>query len=279
MPLVKFKEVLPAARREKRAVGAFNIANYETAVAVVAAAEAENRPVVMQIYQRLMNQPRIAGLAAMMLRLAQDSTVPVVVHLDHGASLAQVEQALGLGFSSVMFDGSSLPWAENVAQTREAVRLAAAAGASVEAELGHVPLSARDEAPLPTPEEAADFVRQTGIDALALAVGTVHGYYQHEPRIDVELGRRAAAAAGIPLVLHGGSGTPEAMVGELIRSGFAKVNVATEFQHCFLRRVETELAGAGGKFVPVDKLLAPAVDEATGFLRQLIRRFAAGGQN
>lgn len=274
MPLVTTKEILVPARREGRAVGAFNIANFETGVAVVEAAEAQGRPVILQVYHRLMDGRHIDALAAMMLGLAKSSRVPVAVHLDHGASLAQVELALGLGFTSVMFDGSSRPLGENIRLTREAVKLAAATGASVEAEIGHVPLNTRDDVPLPTPDEVARFAGETGVDALAVAVGTVHGYYQGEPKINLELGRRAGLATGIPLVLHGGSGTPEATVRALIRSGFAKVNVATEFQHAFQKRLARDLEALDGKFLPLDKLVRPATEEASKLLESFIRLFA-----
>jgi len=273
MSLVTAKEILVPARREGRAIGAFNIANFETGVAVVEAAEAEKRPVIIQVYQRLMGGHHIDALAAMMLCLAKNSSVPVAIHLDHGASLDQVKLALELGFTSVMFDGSVLPIEENIKQTREAVKMAAKRGASVEAEIGHVPLSGEKDIPLPTPEEVADFVAKTGVDSLAVAVGTVHGYYKGEPKIDLELGRKAGKAVSIPLVLHGGSGTPEATVRSLVKSGFAKVNVATEFQHAFQKRLTADLEALQGKFLPADKLMIAPTEEAAAFLRKMIKLF------
>lgn len=274
MALVTSKEILNAARRDKKAVGAFNIGNFETAVAVVAAAEAEKSPVIMQVYQRLMGHPRIGALAAMMRRMAEDASVPVAVHLDHGASLEQVELAIRLGFTSVMYDGSNLPFAENIANTRKAVQMAHAAGIFTEAELGHVPIGEKENIPLPSVEEVVEFTEKTGVDSLAVAVGTIHGYYKAVPVINLELGRKAGEAVGIPLVLHGGSGTPLDQVRALIRSGFSKVNLATEFQHEFQKRLTLELEKSGGKFIPVDKLMIPPVEDATALLRKMIRIFA-----
>lgn len=274
MALVTSKEILNAARREKRAVGAFNIGNFETAVAVINAAEAEKSPVIMQVYQRLMGHPRIGALAAMMRRMAEDASVPVAVHLDHGASLEQVELAIRLGFTSVMYDGSNLPFADNIANTRKAVQMAHAAGIFTEAELGHVPIGEKENIPLPSVEEVVEFTEKTGVDSLAVAVGTIHGYYKAVPVIDLELGRKAGETVKIPLVLHGGSGTPLDQVRTLIRSGFSKVNLATEFQHEFQKRLTLELEKSGGKFIPVDKLMVPPVEDATALLRKMIRIFA-----
>ena len=274
MPLVTFKEILPEARRGRRAVGAFNVANYETAVAVVDAAEAERQPVIIQIYQRLMGDRHIGALVALLRRLAEDCPTPVAVHLDHGTSVEQIRRALDVGFTSVMLDGSTLPWEENVRLTREAVELAREAGASVEAEIGHVPMGGSEKA-LSTPDEAGRFARATGVDALAVSVGTAHGYYKEEPKIELELAAAIARVVTVPLVLHGGSGTPLEMVKNVIRSGFAKVNVATEFQHCFQLSLEREMGKRQGEFLPFDKLTVPAVAEATEFLRKLIRAFAS----
>ena len=272
MALVTFKGILPQARRDGRAVGAFNVANYETAVAVVEAAEAERQPVIIQLYQRLMDDRHVGALVALLRRLAEDCPMPVAVHLDHGASVEQLRRAIDIGFSSVMFDGSTLPWEENLALTQEAAALARKAGVSLEAEIGHVAMG--DATALSTPDEAGRFAAATGVDTLAVSVGTAHGYYKEEPRIDLELaaaiGRRVAA----PLVLHGGSGTPMEMVKGTIRAGFAKINVATEFQHCFQLALEREMGKQQGKFLPFDKLAVPAVASATEFLRGLIRAFA-----
>ncbi|MFA5204158.1 MAG: class II fructose-bisphosphate aldolase [Lentisphaeria bacterium] len=277
MALVNFNEILPQARRAGRAVGAFNIANYETAKAVMVAAEAEKQPVILQVYQRLMADPYIAALTAMMRNMAEKASVPVAVHLDHGASFDQVKLAIDCGFTSVMFDGSQLPLAENLEQTAAAAAYAHKYGVTIEGEIGHVPANGTDgvkNIPLSTPEEAAEFAQKTGVDALAVSIGTAHGYYKEEPKIAVELTGEINALVGIPLVLHGGSGTPHDKVKAIIKNGFAKVNIATEFQHTFQLRLQEELQLLDGKFLPLDKLMQSPMNDAVVHLRKLIRMFA-----
>ncbi len=277
MALVTLNELLPVAREQGRAVGAFNIANYETAKAVIMAAEAEDSPVIIQIYQRLMDDPHIAALGVMMRKFAEDASVDVAVHLDHGASYEQVVKAIDCGFSSVMYDGSQLPFEENLAQTKKAAEYAHQHGVSIEGEIGHVPLnSTLGDAmiPLSTPEEAARFANETGVDALAVSIGTAHGYYSKTPVIDVALAGKIKAAVSVPLVLHGGSGTPHDTVKAVIKNGFAKVNVATEFQHAFETSVYEEMGKLNGKFVPLDKLMIVPTEVAVKHLCQLIKLFS-----
>ncbi len=277
MAIATLNQILPQARKSGRAVGAFNIANYETAKAVMFAAEAENQPVILQVYQRLMTDPYIGALAAMMRTMAEKSPLPVAVHLDHGASSEQVKLAIECGFSSVMFDGSQLPFKENIEQTCRVADYAHKHGVTIEGEIGHVPLNGTEGAvniTLSMPEEAAEFALKTGVDALAVSIGTAHGYYCEEPKIAIDLARQISAAVAIPLVLHGGSGTPHEKIKSVIRTGFAKVNVATEFQHTFQLRLASELGKLDGKFMPLDKLMLPATEDAVLHLRKLIRMFA-----
>ena len=276
MALVTFNDILPQARKAGRAVGAFNIANYETAKAVMIAAEAEQQPVILQVYHRLMSDPYISALGAMMRNMAEKASVPVAVHLDHGATFEQVKLAIDCGFTSVMFDGSQLPLAENLEQTRRAAEYAHRHGVTIEGEIGHEPLNGTEAAvniPLSPPDEAAAFAAETGVDALAVSIGTAHGYYREEPKIAVDLARQISAVVAIPLVLHGGSGTPHEKVKAVIKNGFAKVNVATEFQHTFQLRLQDELQQQGGKFMPLDKLMLAPTDAAVKHLRALIQMF------
>ena len=275
MPLVTLREILPDARREGRAVGAFNVANFESACAVVDAAAAEGVPVILQVYHRLMAVPHIGTLAALLRHLAEKAAVPVVTHLDHGTSPEQVRQAAEAGFSSAMFDGSALPLEENIAQTLRAAQIARRHGISIEAEIGRVlPGGAgeTDAAPLTDPAEAERFARETGVDALAVAIGTAHGYYRTAPEIRIDLARAVAERVPLPLVLHGGTGTPHARIAAVVRSGFAKVNIATEFQHAFQRALEEELRHLGARFQPLDKLMAPATAAAGTCARDWLRR-------
>ena len=273
MALVTMNEILPAARREHRAVGAFNIANYETARAVLQAAEAEAQPVIIQLYMRLFDSTKAYDLAGTLIRLAERANVPVALHLDHGDNLTQVENALKWGYTSVMYDGSRLPYDENVANTRVAVEMARKAGASSEAEIGHV--AQGDETALTQVDEAVRFAEATGVDSLAVSIGTAHGYYKAEPKLDIERCRAIAdALPNVPLVLHGGSGTPLADVRRSIEAGIAKINIATEFMDTFLKTSRRELEKLDGKFLPIDKYYDPIVDECAAHAARLIRFFA-----
>ena len=272
MALVTMNELLPAARKEKRAVGAFNVANYETALAVMKAAEAEKSPVIIQVYDRLFDSCKAADIAGMLIRLALRSNQPIALHLDHGSRLEHVAVALHAGYTSVMFDGSRLPFEENVAKTKLAAEFAHAAGCSVEGEIGHV--AQGDETALTVVSEAVDFAKQTGVDALAVSIGTAHGYYKATPKIDVERCREIAGALpDLPLVLHGGSGTPLEDVRAVIRSGIAKVNIATEYMDTYLKSSRAELEKLNGKFLPVDKFFDPVVDACAAHAARLIRFF------
>ena len=273
MALVNMKEMLIQARREKRAVGAFNIANYETAAAVLKAAEAEKSPVIIQLYMRLFNSNKAYDLAGMLIRLAHRSSQPVALHLDHGDNVGQVKDALAWGYTSVMYDGSRLPFDENVRITHFCVEYAKTFGASVEGEIGHV--AQGDETALTDVWEACEFARQTGVDALAVSIGTAHGYYKSTPKLDIERCREIAEnLPETPLVLHGGSGTPLEDVRKTIQAGIAKINIATEFMDTYLKATRKELNELDGKFIPIDKFYDPIIDECAAHAARLIRFFA-----
>lgn len=273
MALVTMKEMLLAARREKRAVGAFNIANYELSRAVIKAAEAENQPVIIQLYMRLFDSEKAYDLCGMLRRLATRAKVPVALHLDHGATIKQAQDALAWGYTSVMFDGSRSPYEQNVRDTKFVAAYAHAVGASCEGEIGHV--AQGDEGALTQVEEAVDFARQTGVDALAVSIGTSHGYYKAEPKLDIPRCQAIAdALPDVPLVLHGGSGTPLPDVRRSIEAGIAKINIATEFMDTYLKTTRAELNRLDGTFVPVDKFYDPVVDACAAHVQRLIRFFA-----
>jgi fructose-bisphosphate aldolase class II len=273
MALVTMKEMLLEARREKRAVGAFNVGNYETALALLRAAEQEHSPVIIQVYDRLFESDKASDICGMLERIARRCNQPVALHLDHGSSLENVTKALRAGYTSVMFDGSRLPFEENVRLTRLASDLAHAVSCSSEGEIGHV--AQGDETSLTCVDEAVEFARLTGVDALAVSIGTAHGYYKAEPKLDIERCRMIAdALPDVPLVLHGGSGTPLEQVQEAIKNGIAKINIATEYLDTYLKSSRQELEKLNGKFLPVDKFFEPIVAALTGHAASLIRFFA-----
>lgn len=273
MSLVTMNEMLPQAWKEKRAIGAFNVANYETALAVMKAAESEKSPVIIQVYDRLFQSDKAADIAGCLIRIAQRSNQPIALHLDHGASLEHVAIALHAGYTSVMLDGSRLPFDENARVTRLAADLAHAAGCTVEGEIGHV--AQGDETALTVVSEAVTFAEATKVDALAVSIGTVHGYYKSAPHIDVERCREIShSLPGVPLVLHGGSGTPLEDVRKVIENGISKVNIATEYMDTYLKSSRAELERLDGKFLPIDKYYDPVVEACAAHAARLIRFFA-----
>jgi len=273
MSLVNMKEMLCEARRAKKAVGAFNIANYETAAAVLKAAESENEPVIIQLYMRLFDSTKAYDLCGMLQRLAHRGKVPVALHLDHGSTVRQVQDALAWGYTSVMYDGSRSAYEENVKWTKFAADYAHALGATCEGEIGHV--AQGDETALTDVSEAVGFAKATGVDALAVSIGTAHGYYKQEPKLDIPRCQAIAdALPETPLVLHGGSGTPLADVRKAVEAGIAKINIATEFLDGYIKASLKVFQDLNGAFVPPDKLADPIVDACAAHVQRLIRFFA-----
>ncbi len=273
MALVNMKEMLAAARKAKRAVGAFNTANYELSRAILQAAEAENQPVVIQLYMRLFDSEKAYDLCGMLQRLATRAKVPVALHLDHGATVKQAKDALAWGYTSVMYDGSRDPFEKNVQDTAFVAQYAHAVGATCEGEIGHV--AQGDETALTDVQEAVDFAQATNVDALAVSIGTAHGYYKAEPKLDIPRCQAIAEALpDVPLVLHGGSGTPLADVRRAVEAGIAKINIATEFMDTYLKAARAELNRLDGAFIPVDKFYDPVVDACAAHAQRLIRFFS-----
>ena len=237
--LASSKELLLSAQRNAYALGAFNVYNLEGVCAVLRAAESERSPVILQIHPaaiRVVGKP-LVGLCLAAARLAQ---VSVGVHLDHSTLATDIRGALELGVPSIMADGSHLPYSENVAFAREMAVLAHASGAIAEVELGRLTgtedgLTVPERnAKLTDPAQAAEFVRETGADSLAVCIGNVHGHYQSEAKLDMERLAEIRSAVDVPLVLHGASGLPAAMVRRAIALGVCKFNVNTELREAFL---------------------------------------------
>ena len=238
--LVTLSEILQLAEAKKCAVGSFNTPNLESIMAVIGAAEELNVPVIImhaEVHEPMMP---ISVIGPIMIERAKAAKVPVCVHLDHGETLAYLDQALNIGFTSVMFDGSALPYEENVANTKIAVKLAHAKGASVEAEIGTLgkrELGLGHDDGIPTGDEpkkiytdpklAEAFVNETGIDALACSFGTAHGLYLTKPKLDMSVLENVKARVDIPLVMHGGSGVSDEDYAVAIENGICKVNYYT----------------------------------------------------
>lgn len=234
--LVNLAEICALAEKRGIAVGAFNAVSLASLKAVVGAAEELGQPVVLQFAQCHECYNSIEDLAPLMLKYARRASVPVCVHLDHGEDLDYIKRVLELGFTGVMFDGSTLPHAENAELSRRAAELAAGFGAGAEAELGSMGRrstgEADSDAPDPTkiytdPAEAAVFARATGIAALACSFGTTHGVYLTEPRLDMDIVARVRELTGLPVVMHGGSGVSPEDYRRAVKAGVRKINYFT----------------------------------------------------
>lgn len=236
--LVCLKEILKIAEEKNIAVGAFNAPNLEALQAVMSAAEETQLPVIIQFAPVHEAFNLLADMGPLMMEYAKRVSVPVCVHLDHGDTAERVRQALDLGFTGVMIDGSTLPYEENVALSKKIAEMAHAAGASVEAELGSMGRTetgsgegtgANDETKIYTdPVQAKDFVTRTGIDALACSFGTTHGIYLTEPKLDFDVVKKVRIQTGnIPVVMHGGSGVSHDDYHTAIKSGVRKINYFT----------------------------------------------------
>lgn len=230
--LVNLNDVLKKAQKGKYAVGLFNTTDADMLQAVIEAAEESNSPVILGTAEVLLPYGELKLIAPSVIAAAKSAKVPVVVHYDHGLTFDRCIEALKLGFSSVMFDGSAKPYEQNIAETREMVKIAHAFGATVEGEIGHVGEAAKEDNLLTdmytTPEEAKAYLEATGVDALAVAIGSAHGVYKKKPMLNIERLKEISGAVKVPLVLHGGSGLSDDDFKNTIRNGISKVNIFTD---------------------------------------------------
>lgn len=243
--LVNMNHVLRYAEEKQCCIGAFDTPNLEILMAVIRAAEKREEPVIIQHAQLHECEMPIHIIGPIMVRMAKEARVPVCVMLDHGEDLDYVRKALDLGFSAVMYDGSSLAYEENVAMTRKVVAMAKACNADVEAEIGIVTghegktFAINDVSDAYTdPELAARYVKDTGIDALAASVGTVHGFYATKPKLDFDRIVKIKELTGLPLVMHGGSGISVADTQRAIRCGIRKINYFSYMSNAGVKAVK-----------------------------------------
>ena len=237
--LVSMKEMLADAKKNHYALPAFDVSNYEMMKAVLDACEEAGSPALLQALAVDLQGKNMHMMAAMAKEASKLYRIPICLHLDHATDMALVQAACEVGFSSVMFDGSVLPFAENAARTKEVVDYAHARGITVEAELGHVgnamvgneadTVSNEDpENTLTVPQEVVDFVAGTEVDALAIAIGTAHGVYKKTPTLRIDRLDEITAVSDCPLVLHGGSGTPDDQMKNAIAHGITKINIFSD---------------------------------------------------
>lgn len=275
--LVTLSEILKDANERHYAVGAFNCLSLENVMGAIQAAEELRAPIILQLAEVQFPEAPLDMMAPLYLHAAARASVPVCVHLDHGQSLETCVRAIRLGFTSVMFDGAALPFDDNVAVTRQVSRIAKAAGVDVEAELGKVGDSGVDTADVFTDvEESVRFVQATGIDALAVAIGNLHGHYVHTPQLNIGRLIEIHEANRLPLVLHGGSGTSTEDFKACIHNGICKINVATAIQRGIMKRLNERLAQKPDEgYIPLKQLMT---DASRDVIADHIRLFESDGK-
>ncbi len=283
MGLVTVDELLSKAEKEGYAVGAFNANNMEIVQAIMEAAEKENSPVIMQASQGAIKYAGLEFITAMVKLAAQSVDVPVALHLDHGTDFDQVVKCIRSGFTSVMYDGSGLPLEENIAVTKKVLDIARPVGVSVEAEIGKIGGTEDDisvsekEAMYTDPEEARYFVESTGVRSLAVAIGTAHGQYKGEPKLDFERLAKIKSLVKIPIVLHGSSGVPDEAIKKAISLGVCKVNIDTNIREAFVWEMRRVMEANPSEIDP-RKILGPARQAAVDIIRSKIRLFGSSGK-
>ena len=273
MTLARLTEVLAPAAASGAGLGAFNVFSIEHAEALSTAAETAGTPVVLQISQNAVRyHGALAPIGLATLALARQGAVPMVVHLDHVTDERLVDEAVLLGFGSVMFDASTMPYADNVTATAAIARRCHDNGLDIEAELGEV--GGKDgvhgSGVRTRPDEAAAFVEATGVDALAVAVGSSHAMTERRVALDLELINALHAAVPVPLVLHGSSGVPDGELARAVQAGMTKINIATHLNHVFTDSVRATLAG-NPSMVDSRKYLGPARDAVAAEAERLLR--------
>jgi fructose-bisphosphate aldolase class II len=283
MKFVGLAEILSSCVGQDWAVAGFDTVNLEITQAILEGAEAEHAPVIIMLlpaHTRLEDMPGlVAGIAAE----AEKVSIPIALLLDHATSLEQVMAGIRLGCSAVMFDASSRPLHENIALTRQVVQVAHAVGVSVEAELGHVGggdesgVHASVRSVLTRVEEAQRFVAETGVDALAVSIGTAHGPYITQPELDFERLKQLREELDLPLALHGGSGLSDEDTHRLIELGIDKINVWTDISVAYMNAVKSKLTDPAARF-PLHDVLEAGRSAVAQVVREKLRLFGSSGK-
>lgn len=260
-------------------IPAFNVYNTETVMGIVAAAEEKRAPVIIQVYPRLINEEVGFYICPSVVAAAHRASVPICFHLDHGPSETEVIRCLRWGMSGIMLDGSVHPFEKNVEMTKHVVDICATVGVGVEGEIGHVG-SVNDDAmdEFTSPEEAAEFVKQTGVTCLAVLVGNAHGHYKKPPKLDIErIKAIREATGGTPLVLHGGSGIPDEQVKAAIAAGIRKMNIGTDVCCAFADGATASLNDEK-RSIAVDIFMKPAIESVKQLAISKIELTGAAGR-
>jgi fructose-bisphosphate aldolase class II len=281
--LVTGIEILQDAHKNNYAVGAFNVNNMEIVQAIIEAAEETNSPVILQASQGGLKYAGVEYIAELGKLAARNAKVPVALHLDHGTDFDQVMLCIRHGFSSVMIDGSKYELEENIAITNKVIEVAHAVGVSVEAELGKIGGTEDDivvderDATFTDPNEAKKFVDETGVDYLAIAVGTAHGVYKGEPRLDFDRIKTIKDILNIPLVLHGSSGVPKEAIEKAVSLGINKINIDTDLRVAFSSAIKDFLKENPDNIDP-RKILGPAKEAMKEVIKEKMELFGSVGR-
>ena len=275
MELMTTKQMLKKAQEGHYAVGAFNVENMEMVMAVISAAEEMNAPVIMQTTPSTVKYAGLDYFLANVKVAASRANVPVAIHLDHGSSFELASEAFRTGYTSIMIDGSHGDFESNVKLSKSVVDMCKSSGIAVEAELGKVggkedDLDGGDGDIYTDPLEAKEFVERTGVDSLAIAIGTAHGMYKGEPKLDLDRLSEIREVVSVPLVLHGGSGIPDSKVQESIRRGICKVNYATELRIAYTDGIKKYLSENPNEIDP-KKYNKAGFDEVKKFVKEKMR--------
>lgn len=281
--LVSGKEILQKAHEEGYAVGAFNTSNLEMTQAIIAAAEEMKSPVIIQTSQGAISYASSKGIAAIVRTLAEEASVPVALHLDHGTDYDVVMECLRNGWTSVMFDGSKYEFEQNIEITKTVCGIAHPMGVSVEAELGkiggvedHVKVDMKD-ATMTDPDEAEEFVAKTGVDYLAIAVGTAHGVYKGKPELDFERLETIKKRINIPVVLHGASGVPEEDITKAVSLGVNKINIDTDLRQAFQRAMHNLVSEKPEEYDP-RKMISPSREAVKEVVKTKMAMFGSANR-
>jgi len=287
MSLVTTKEMLKKAQKGRYAVGAFNANNMEIIQAIIETAEEEKAPAILQASQGAIEYAGLDNIVAMVKVMAEKVSVPIALHLDHGTDYYQNIKCLRAGFTSLMFDGSKLPFEENVKITKKVVEMAHACDIPVEAELGQIGKMGDSDEPgvalekvketMADPYEAAKFVELTKIDFLAAAVGTIHGCRTPFAKLDIPRIEKIRELTDVPLVLHGASGVNDEEVRKGISAGICKINIDTRIRMIFTKKIR-EIIKMNPQEIDPRKLLGPAREVAKEIIRERMRVFGCSGK-
>ena len=277
--LVNLQKIIGMAEEGNYCIPAFNVYNIETVMGVIAAAEEAKAPVIVQVYPRLLNEEVGYYLCPVVIAAAQKATVPVCFQLDYGPSEWEVTRALRWGATGIMLDGSVHSLDENIAVTKHIVDTCKAIGVGVEGEIGHVG-SVNDDAmdEFTDPEEAARFVKETGVTCLAVLIGNAHGHYKKPPKLDIERVKAIReATGGIPLVLHGGSGIPDDQVKAAIAAGIRKMNIGTDVCCAFAEGTKETLDDPS-RSIAVDIFMKKPIETVKKMALEKIKLVGADGK-